>query len=478
MFKRKKREEKDNLDSHNNSLDEMRSYYDNDDYYSGNYNSSNSYYSNDDYLNQNSKNNSFNNDDYFTKSEVILSKKKAVSTKKSNKKESFLNKIIIVIVISIVVVLALLVILNLTKSYNITFDLNGATNIYDAPNECTGNIFGNCYVTLPKASRKDGEVIGYGIKKGDTEAIYKVDEKIELTEDTTLYVISKSQKKLVIDSSSIDDLENANVSCNIYNTEKSCEVTVPKYNKKGYLNKGYSEKSDGSEITLYPGEKYQLEEDKEYYPIYEKYRLRTIFTIGDIVKSVQLKKVYVDVTNSCPSAISDKAIESIRKIEEKYPFLFANNKVTLMSRAEFNRYTYYTSNVKGLTFGEDYNNVSVFIACEENDMDIYGVIVHELMHVYDAKVKSLFGKNLSDSSDILSAFNKYSRSTIMRSYSYASKYEFFAELLTYYYFNYVDTTHKFAGLVDYRKALPDDLKALAEKYLCLGANNYDEKICK
>ena len=475
MFKRKKGEIKKDNNFNNPSFDEMRSFYDNN---SRNYGTSDydEYYSN-----QNDKKSSYyDNDDYFAKSEVILSKKKKQSNDKSNKMESLFSKIIILIVILIVIVIVILVVTNITKSYNIVFDLNGATEIYEAPTECNGNILGKCYVTLPKASKKNGEVLGYGTKKSDTIATYKVGDKIELTEDTTLYVISKSQKKLIIDSSSIDDFEKIDLSCDAYNTEKSCEVTVPKYNKRGYLNKGYSQKNDGSEITLYPGEKYQLEENKEYYPIYDKYQLRQTFNVSNISKSVELKKVYVDVTNSCPNAISDKAITSIKKIEEKYPFLFANNKITLLSRLEFGKYTYYGSAVKGLTFGNQYNSVSVFIACEENEMDIYSVIVHELMHVYDAKAKYLFGKNFSDSSDVLAAYNKYKRSysSVMRSYSFDSQYEFFAELLTYYYFNYVDTTHKFVGLVDYRETLPNDLKLLAEKYLCLGANNYDEKMCK
>ena len=439
--------------------------YNNNGYYNNQFNNGNGFFNNN--YNNYSNHNNPNFDDDDLKEEKSKSKKRMII-------------FTIVIVFGVVfIILTILAIMNLLKSYEISFELNGANKIVSAPSKCKSNIFGHCYVTLPQSIREKGEVVGYSYVNDTTKASYSVGEEIELTEDTKLYVISKEDKKLIIDTSEIDEIESDNVSCSVYNKETSCKVKYPEFNKKGYFNGGYTAIKGNTNTRVYPGESIELTEDKNIYPISEPYTVGSKKSvITNIYKTVKLKRGYIEVTNAC-SSLGDKAVGIIKEIETKYPFIFINNKITVMSTNEFAEYYRKDDNTKGVTFGNKMNNLSVFVLCDDQVIDIYPVIFHELMHVYDLGTKYYIGNTLSSSEEIYNLAKKYVGTTDrpLRDYAYSKKEEFFAELMTYYYFSYIETTYSIGGKVNYRTGLPDDMKKQAEKYICMGNNNRDESKC-
>ena len=115
-------------------------------------------------------------------------------------------KIVIIIIIAILIIPSVIIIKNLLKSYNVVFNLNGADKIDAQEMRCKSNIKGECFLTLPSSLRTNGEVLGYSLNKDNTVADYKVGEKIEITKDTEMYVISKKENTLSIDTSAIDQM--------------------------------------------------------------------------------------------------------------------------------------------------------------------------------------------------------------------------------------------------------------------------------
>ena len=151
--------------------------------------------------------------------------------------------------------------------YKVEFNLNGASMIEHKSVKCKISV-DSCSVTLPKASRDGGIILGYSENKDDIEATYKVGETITLNNNISLYAISYKQLTLTIDKRDVDYIEKDELSCYAYNETKTCKVVIPGYNKNGYENKGYSTNQDSLTGFIYPSEEYELSRNTTIYPIY------------------------------------------------------------------------------------------------------------------------------------------------------------------------------------------------------------------
>lgn len=429
------------------------------------------------YYNKNVYNNYNQN---YSNNKNDITERPVIKEKQHLPKRRIFLIIIITVIVTTVLMLGTFAVLNTLTTYAIAFELNGATSVKDAPVKCTSNVFGHCYVTLPYATRENGEILGYNYLANGTTVKYKEGEKIELMEDTVLYVISKEDKKLVINSSSVDEVDNSNLSCTLYNKDDSCKVDIPQFNKKGYVNLGYAKEQNGTKAEILPGDTYDINDNTEIYPVYDQFSLGSYgkTSITDVKKTIKLNKGYVDITSSCPDNISDKYIEHIKVIEQKYPYAFRYSKIVLIGRNDFDKVFHSNSNVGGLTLKYP-ESPTVFMPCDTNDADNYGALFHELMHVFDMKMEYYSGKSFSNNSLLTNIYKKYgpAKNRPLRAYAYANLQEFFAELMTYYYFNHVDTVFNEKGIVDYHQTLPDDIIKSAEYYICVGNNNYDSSKC-
>ena len=171
--------------------------------------------------------------------------------------DSMKKQIVIIVCVLLMLSICIFGILNIKKlddnvSYNVAdngnyytakINLNGASKVDEKIIRCKIDNNG-CYIMLPNAERNNGTVLGYSDNKNDHAAKYNLLSQIFISSDVELYVISYNEYKLSIDDSNLDFIEENELRCQAYNTSKTCEITLPRYNKVGYENKGYSTSKD------------------------------------------------------------------------------------------------------------------------------------------------------------------------------------------------------------------------------------------
>ena len=408
---------------------------------------------------------------------------------KFGKKNIFSFKFKIILIILIILILVLLNVIEryVFKSYSVIFHLNGADEIESSEMKCTSNLRGECFITLPLVKRYDGEIMGFSKNMNDHDAQYKIGEKIKIDSDMFLSVISKKTNKLVIDKGDIDDIREETISCEAYNND-SCEVSVPMFNKLGYKIDGYTKDKYNKNDIIKFNSKIELNDDVILYPVYDEYQLYNYNgTVHyPIEKSVYLYNTYLDIGYNCDKSNTDLLIKKLNNLYEKYPFYAYNSKLIILDDKEYNSFatiekSLYTSGITVIN-NQITDNPRVVIRCNEN-LYTYIVAIHELSHAFDFRYKSIYGHFMSDENELIELRNKYKNSynRPLSDYAYSDGNngfvkEFFAELLTFYYINYVDTTTQLEGGY-YRGNFPDDMKKVAEKYLCIGKNNFDKSKC-
>ena len=445
-----------------------------------------------------------------------------------------LNFFIVFLIIANIIIGSLVIYKYLIfEKYTVSFKLNGATTIDRDSVICDFSLSG-CTVILPAFQRVDGEVIGYGYNANDTKAHYLIGEKIKLSNNEILYAIS-SKKNVVTIAKEYDQIDNEDVSCIVYNEEKTCRVKLPRFNKVGYQNIGYStgkdtlKNYDGNKlayIEYLQNEEYYLSGNILLYPRYEAFKGKA----HNVKYYGQIHGNYLEVGKD----VSDENINLHKKyLDEIYqyaPYLFANVKINLLSEKEANKYwgSDYVKSV-GLTYATSsslarmpkdqtidikvdyYDNKNSKLAYEEK----YHTLVHEMTHswnsYYGIKRKGIKPTEISNSNDEITKkteyYSDYHLSTIssqsdikalydkylpqykrflsnikknknikytgpLSAYAFSSLSEFVSEAFAYYYLKYIVPTgeHKNANV-------PDDIKKVIEKYICIAKNNYQQNGC-
>ena len=348
------------------------------------------------------------------------------------------------------------------------FNLNGATEIDARYVKCKKGENG-CSVTLPVAKRTEGYVLGYSDNMNDTKAKYKMNESITVNENMTLYVISYKENSLFINKGTIDYLEKETVTCKAFNTNSSCDVKIPRYNKVGYENKGYTVNAGAQAADFFPGKEYSIKGDVVIYPIYSTYSRHQVINIA---KVMNYRESFIEIENGCTDNIAKRYIEYLDGISKNTPFLLLGNKITFMVDNTFNNI--WGSSYVGMNYGPK-SLRSVDIRCTENQSnDYYATMVHEMAHSWDFYYGLKTGENISSQSDVINLFSKYKNHSNrpFREYSYSSIYEFVADMMRYYYFKYYVPSGSFESSV-----YPSDIKKVLEKYICISKNDYQVESC-
>lgn len=352
--------------------------------------------------------------------------------------------------------------------YRITFNLNGASSIDSKSVRCKIKD-DKCSVTLPNATRDRGTVVGFSDNPTDIDAKYKLGETITIDKDILLYVISYQTNTLMINHNDVDYLETDTVSCNAYNEIKECSVKVPKFNKIGYENKGYSTSKESLTGYIYPGDDYNINTNTLVYPIYSTSSRKTSLNIS---KTFTYQNSIIEVENGCKESIYKEFLKYLDEIKKNVPFLLLGNKITFVTDNTFD--SVWGKSYVGMNFGPR-NLRSVDIRCSNLSYnDYYATMVHEMSHSWDFYYASRLGSNISSQSDVINLYNKYkdSKNRPFRDYSYSNIYEFVADMMRYYYFKYYVPRTGFSNL-----NYPSDIKKVLEKYICISKNNYDEGKC-
>ena len=344
---------------------------------------------------------------------------------------------------------------------------NGASSIDNNELSCK-IVDGKCNVTLPMATRKDGEVLGYSFNKDNSVAEYKVGDTVTLTENKRIYVISYKKLSMNVVTDSIDYIATPDVSCNAYNKEDSCEVIPGPFNKEGYEVRGYSTSEKSQAGYIWPNTAFELEENLTVYPIWNTYtRGRGI----NVSNSFTQGSMTFDVEEGCPVSIYDDYLDYFKTIEDRASDLVIGTKVTFLTDKTFDEI--WGSQYVGMNYGPtDLRMMDVRCSTGNN---YYATIVHEMGHTWDFHYKSVLGKEISKQNDIVNTFNKYKPQSDrpFRDYSYTDIREFFADMVRYYYLKYTDAIPEYSV-----RTYPEDIKGNLEKYICITNNKYNEDKCK
>ncbi len=356
-------------------------------------------------------------------------------------------------------------------SYNVRLFLNGANSVSTKVLSCThNNKLGGCKVHLPKAYRVDGNVLGYSINPDSKSAEYLENTDLLVNHDMTLYVVSYQKNTVYIDDTNLDYLGEKVLSCNVYNTEKKCKVKLPSFNKEGYENKGYSTSSSSLIGYIYPNDEYAIAHDMILYPIFNNSsRLKTI----EVSKSLVVNNSVVEIEKSCDPIVANEYLGYLEDIKNNIPYLLFGNKISFIGDDTFD--AIWGRQYVGMNYGPRKLR-SLDIRCSTEIInDYYGTMVHELAHSWDYYYSTKFNNNITSQNDMINIYNKYLKMSDhpFRDYSYSSIYEFFADMVKYYYFKFIRPTAGYISL-----AYPEDIKLVLEKYICIAENNYNDNKCE
>ena len=353
--------------------------------------------------------------------------------------------------------------------YVAKINLNGASFTDTKTVRCQIDENG-CYVLLPNVIREHGIVLGYSDNKDDTTAKYNQGSSIFISDNVELYVISYHENTLIIDDTNIDYLENNNISCKMYNEDKSCKVKLPRYNKKGYENKGYSTSKESLTGFIYPNDEYSISRDTVIYPIYSTSNRHRAISVD---KVLDYNGSFIEIESGCDVSTYNTLLSYLDEIKQYTPYMLIGNKISFVSDNTFDEV--WGSTYVGMNYGPK-NSRSVDIRCSKTVYnDYYATMVHEMAHSWDFYYAKKLGDNISSQSDVINLYNKYKneQDRIFREYSFSNIYEFIADMMRYYYFKNYAPRLPFKNL-----SYPFDVQNTLEKYICISKNNYSEINCR
>ena len=170
--------------------------------------------------------------------------------------------------------------------------------------------------------------------------------------------------------------------------------------------------------------------------------------------------------------IINKYLGYIDNIYKYSNYILIGSKISFLAETNFNNV--WGAQYLGMNYGPSSLRMFDIKCTESTRSDLYLTMVHELAHTWDFYYSNFFNNPISDEADVMNLFTKYSNYTNkpFRTYSYSNNREFFADMMRYYYFKYLDKKSDFVNL-----NYPEDIKVVMEKYICIASNNYDKTKC-
>ena len=151
------------------------------------------------------------------------------------------------------------------KKITLTVNENGAT-VKDTEKKCyIYNKKTSCKITTPMISRSGYSIIGFNSNANAKTAGYKTNASITLDKDKTIYAITSKKLKLTVTGNGAS-VSSSSLSCNIYNTAKTCDVTAPTITRSGWTILGFSTSASATTGSTAK----TLESGKTYYAITKK----------------------------------------------------------------------------------------------------------------------------------------------------------------------------------------------------------------
>ncbi|MBE6149790.1 MAG: hypothetical protein E7170_03615 [Firmicutes bacterium] len=305
-------------------------------------------------------------------------------------------------------------------------------------------------------------------------------------------------------------IESDSISCYIKPKNNSCEIKLPIYNVEGSYNLFWSiEELPETDLTDYEweskyfygvGSTYELTKDTTFYPNtnafhfdwaneenqnYEPhYKYRKL----DIVKSEKIGNTIFEFENGIPENYINQYINEVKQVYTEIPWIFVPAKVFALTEETYNSY----SIAYGLTqdfYTQDYEPWTTSISVIDVQYDTTGILseeiepnsismnatIHELAHAWDSYYRfcnrSTEPKLISETTEVKELYNNIKDSGTLYNdgNEYISEIEFFAGMVTNYYWHILDKgpNKPYYALQQNKKMTvnqKEDLKKIIEKY--------------
>lgn len=364
------------------------------------------------------------------------------------------------------------------KEVTALFVSNGADSIVNDTKTCTYyNDDGGCQIKTPDINRDYWNVVGWSTNKNATTATIKEQSNINIKDDIKYYAITYRTAKATYHLNNADSLGNCSnpqvngciETCNIYNLNDSCDVSIPYIYSEGNEVQFFSTGTDPSTTVGYtPAKKLTILDDVTLYAIVDnRYRKYTY----DIVKNQKYNYMAVETENGCPTSVYNKYYNFMDTAYQKTPYIFTAAKLTFSTENTFNE-TWGT--YAGMTYGiaVGYRNIDIKCTAPYSDYYIF-TIIHELVHSWDSYYYAQTGEYISTTNEFIDLYNKYKNASKkpLRTYSYTSIGEFVADVYSWYYFLYIDTSNQ-PNEIKKNLYYPNDLKTAIERHIKIAKSGY------
>lgn len=369
---------------------------------------------------------------------------------------------------------SIVIIVNGPKTYTAYFYENTADKIGATKLSCT-TTSNSCTVKLPSIVREGWSTYGWGTNFNTNSIIGQPGENLILSGNKTLYAHTKKTLTVTFDSVGSDSPTVVKKSCDIYNTENSCDIIVPSYNKTGAYDNTWEDEKGNRLVSNETGN-ITSEMDSKVYKAAFKHPYHDPESGVYQQRNFSIQKVYTkgqtrfEYETGIPRNIMENHIKFVDQLYSEMPFLFSPGKVFVMTEATYSNY----STAYGLTL---YGGSSFFCDVQysiTNGHISENATAHELAHAWDRRFGFMTGINLRQKEDMLAFYN----SVFEQKKTDLTSVEWFAGLLTEYYWHYLGYNTSEPGFAGYKDMYSEEEKKeavrLLQKYMKIANNGYKE----
>lgn len=325
------------------------------------------------------------------------------------------------------------------KDITVTFNENKTTT-----ETCTiYNTQKKCKVKQPPVTKDGYEFIGWG-NINDTIPIYNNYPYLEVDKNENLYAITK--KTITVTFTGEGNIEFDKKTCEIYNNDDSCNITIPNVDKLGYISYGFTTNPESKEKfpEYISNSNASFKKDTT---LYSDFNTSTFNYRNINSKQIKYDSTIIEIENTCNKESTEK---KIKNIYNNVPSLF-KYKIKIMYLDDE---TYNSIHEEGnsIIFGPIPTKQFIDIKCNSDESEL----IKQLTYYYDEMYNISNGEYLSNSLDVRDLYTKYvnDENRPLNDTSYSNAKEFISDMSMYYY------KIKYMNSMDY---LPTDMKQFIEE---------------
>lgn len=370
------------------------------------------------------------------------------------------------------------------KTFTATFKSFTNDVVLSSESESCETYGDSCEITTPTFKREGYNSVGFSYERYQDKVTVGVNSKFKLTKDVTLYASSTVTRTATFDMTRCNEkagiMEKKEIRrCTSPVDKLSCDIKIPKCTVIGTfdgfwtmvsnpVNNIYNAFENNSTISI--------GRDLDFVPYTGKfvpgekanYKARNF----SISKTFKIGNVLVEYEKGVPSKAVNEHINLMKVFYKNVPFLFKRN-ITIFVLTE-NTYSNY-SIAYGLTQPVGNKKEKAYIDLRY-DSGINGIsdnaTLHEMAHAWDSYYEYLGKGRISSQTNMKNLYNLLIKNKRLDHNSS----EWFAGLLTEWYWHYKGYDKSKPSFVGYNETYSKSEKRCAEKlmncYVNLANNNY------